>query len=538
MQPSSTSGSVRFHILDNKQAGGDQTALTVRDDTDGKASVVGPGIPSGGGATRPGLVKKLAALTWNSGDAFVTVAASWGLRGALMAGFNMTAVALVNGIRKEHGLGPLKDDVAVNVAVQALLASVSSTAAASVLGSVHGMALNATHFLRAIVNWCVNGGSFPKEGSVDQHALNNITNPRLRLLCDDMVTAGFTLMVFSRSMRTALAGSQLPLNMQPGHVSADSAFNDNAMALGSAMVGGGAYLISSAVVWFKDGELTLGAPPTLTLRGAQERVNMRALAAKETFTAPLAGSRGHLSVPVFLGLAGGVSTLMSAHQRDIHPLVAGLINSSMAGLSFLTIANEWGKMKIRYELSPAAIAKSVEGAHESQRERWIERQTDHKQNQLERHQPQSVAQWFGDQVVLTLNGMASGGLVSAFVGSAGRLALGATVEDIQSEAGDVSSPKFALLASGVTFVSGCLLVKGMQALSPASTDDQARHRDQAWADGMMPSLVGGAGIGMVALAGGLPLATGVGLAMFNTLVTRTDPIGLAQKAYACLKGQG
>lgn len=31
-------------------------------------------------SSKPGIVKKLAALTFNSGEAFVTVAASWGLR--------------------------------------------------------------------------------------------------------------------------------------------------------------------------------------------------------------------------------------------------------------------------------------------------------------------------------------------------------------------------------------------------------------------------------------------------------------------------
>ena len=61
---------------------------------------------------------------------------------------------------------------------------------------------------------------------------NNIVNPRFRLLADDLVTVGFSAMVFARGIYSTVAPDHLPVNMQPGHISGASSFNSQPGALG------------------------------------------------------------------------------------------------------------------------------------------------------------------------------------------------------------------------------------------------------------------------------------------------------------------
>ncbi len=497
----------------------------------------------------PGIVKKLAALAFNTGEAFVTVAASWGLRRVLMAGFTQTSVALVNAYRAEQGLKPLEANLVANAAFQALLAAASSTAAAPVLGAVHGMALNVTQFLRDILNWA----DMPDDPTSRDVRLNNITNPRLRLLADKLVTAGFSLLTVAVGVQTIVAGKDYPSNMQSGQVSGGSSFNSHPVALGSAIVGGGAFLVGSLITWFKDGDLLLGAPKPLTLKGAQNRVEMRSLAATKAFTAPLFGNRFYLTVPLVLGVGGATGVLTKAYQDDMHPYAAGFLNGSIAGLAFLTIAHQWGTMKIRYELAPSVIKSSVDSSTPDQKAEWVKYQHDHEQNQVQKWTQPSNRAWVADQIVQTGHAMLSGMMVTIYTSTMASDHVGISQHEFARSAREDSSWNHLLPKAAVVFAGGSLIVYCMNKLSPASTaktpppeviaklDEKGlvpgNDKDQAWADGMMPSLVGGAFVGGIAAVAGLPLATAVGLSAFSTLITRVDPIGLVLKAYDRLRGR-
>ncbi len=467
-----------------------------------------------------------------------------------MTSYVTSALALIDAVRAEHGLPSLKNDTATHVAVMALLSSIASTAAAPVLGAVHGMAMNVTQLLRALVNVALRGCKVIDSKSPDDFVLNNIVNPRFRLLADDLVTVGFSAMVFARGIYSTVAPDHLPVNMQPGHISGASSFNSQPGALGSSIVAGGAYLIASAVCYFMDGELMLGAPAALTLRGAQDRVQKRSLAAVDAFTAPLKGGRGHMSVPVLLGISGGVSALMAAHAHDMNPFVAGLINGGLAGIAFLTIADEWGTKKVRHEMDSKQVQKAFGAAVDSQKDRWKALKQDHDQHQRDRWAKLPLGQWLGDQIVHTAHAVVSGAMVSTYVSSMARDIVGGSTQDWQQTGEDLREWPHALLASAVCFTGGALLVRGMRMLSvdSATPPDRVRQdlldreleagsdRDQSWADGMMPALAGSVVIGAVAAGGGLPIGTAMALGSLNGLVSRLDPLGAAQRAYRSLTG--
>lgn len=466
-----------------------------------------------------------------------------------MAGFTESAVALVNAYRAENGLKPLEASLVANAAFQALLAAASSTAAAPVLGAAHGMALNVTQFLRDILN-CAD---MPDDPTAEDVRLNNITNPRLRLLADKLVTAGFTLLTVAVGVQSIVAGKDYPSNMHPGQVSGSSSFNSHPVALGSAIVGGGAFLVGSLISWFKDGDLVLGAPKPLTLKGAQNRVEMRSLAATKAFTAPLFGNKLHITVPLVLAVGGATGALTKAYQGEMSPYAAGFLNGSIAGLAFLTIAHQWGTMKIRYELPASVIKSSADGATPDQKAEWATYQADHEQHQIDKWTQPTPRAWVADQILQTAHAMLSGMMVTIYTSTMASDHVGIAQGEFQRSAREDSSWQHLLPAAAVAFAGGSLMVHCMNKLSPALTartppgdvmarlDDKGlvpgHDKDQAWADGMMPSLVGGALIGGIAAAGGLPVAKAVGLSAFSTLTTRMDPIGLAQKAYGRLMGR-